>query len=78
MNPGVDNVPFKEMAKRNLQDLSMIETEIFGAKFSPTGAIILRQPKYWTVRNDGMISAYLRLEPGEGISNPFAQEGGGA
>jgi hypothetical protein len=78
MNPQVVKVPFREMAKRNLHDLSVIEKEVFGAKLSPNGAIIPQHPEYWTHGSDGMVSAYLRLEPGDGFTNPFAQGGGGA
>jgi hypothetical protein len=76
MNPQVDKVPFREIAKRNLDDLSVIEAEIFGSTFSADGHIIPKQPKYWTFRSDGMVSTFLRMEPGDGGSNPFAQPGG--
>jgi hypothetical protein len=73
MNPGVVKVPFRDMAKRNLRGLMTIETEIFAAQFAPDGSIILRQPKYWTSASNGKVRVFLRLEPGDGTTNPFGE-----
>jgi hypothetical protein len=76
MNPKVDSVPFRQLAKRNLHDLSVIEAEIFGSTFSPDGRINPKRPNYWTFRGDGMVSTFLRMGPEDGGSNPFVQRGG--
>ncbi len=61
MNPEVAKRDFKKFAKRNIQDLTKIETEIFGLYSAPNGEFIPKQPKYWEFRNDGKIAAYLRF-----------------
>jgi hypothetical protein len=65
MNPKVAEIisHFRDLAKRNIQDLAKIEKEIFGATFAPDGRLILKQPKYWDFNKDGKVSAYLRLSP---------------
>lgn len=63
MNPKVAEIDFKEFAKRNLQDLSTIEKEIFDVKVSANGGFIPQQPKYWNFSNDGKMAAYLRISP---------------
>ena len=45
MNPKVATIPFEALAKRNLQDLSVIEKEIFGVDVN-NGKLIPHQPKY--------------------------------
>jgi len=64
MNPNVAEIAqhFAHLAKRNLQDLAKIEKEIFGVDFAPDGRFILRQPKYWDIKDDGTAPVYLRLE----------------
>lgn len=61
MNPKVADVPFAELAKRNVEDLATIEREIFAygindGKLSPV------QPKYWNLQADGTVPVFLRLE----------------
>ncbi len=65
MNPEVAEIAthFRDLAKRNLQDLAKIEKEIFGSKFAPDGSLILQQPKYWNCNKDGKVPVYLRLAP---------------
>ena len=59
MNPKVATIPFEALAKRNLQDLSVIEKEIFGVDVN-NGKLIPHQPKYWDIQKDGTVPAFLR------------------
>jgi len=59
MNPKIATIPFETLAKRNLQDLSVIEKEIFGVDVN-NGKLIPHQPKYWDVQKDGTVPAFLR------------------
>jgi hypothetical protein len=60
MRPKVAKIPFKELAKRNIQYLAAIEREIFAFDFRTNTP---RNPKYWDAREDGKIGVFLRLEP---------------
>jgi hypothetical protein len=60
MNPKVATIPFDILAKRNLQDLAIIEKEIFGTDIK-NGMIIPHQPKYWDLQNNGTVQAFLRI-----------------
>ena len=62
MNPTVANVPFPELARRNVMDLCAIEREVFGADFSE-GRLVPRQPKYWDIQEDSTVPVFLRIEP---------------
>ncbi len=62
MNSKVAMVPFTILAKRNIDDLAIIEREIFAycvnnGKLSPV------QPRYWDVQPDGTVPVFLRLDP---------------
>ena len=61
MNPKIAEIPFQKLAQQNLKCLSIVEKEIFGHDYNK-GAMVLRQPKYWDINNDGTTSAFLRLE----------------
>lgn len=61
MNPKVASIPFQKLAKGNLQDLAIIEKEIFGVNFKD-GKLVPHHPQYWDVRNDGTAPVFLRLE----------------
>lgn len=61
MNPKVDSIPFQELAKSNLQNLAVIEKEIFGADFKD-GKLVPHQAQYWDIGNDGTAPVFLRLE----------------
>ena len=61
MNPQVASIPFQEIAKRNLQDLAVIEKEIFGADFK-NGMLVPHQPRYWDIQKGGTAPVFLRLE----------------
>lgn len=61
MNPKVADVPFTELAKRNVEDLATIEREIFAYRIND-GKLAPVQPKYWDLQPDGTVPAFLRLE----------------
>jgi hypothetical protein len=60
MNPMVTKIPFKDLAKRNLQDLAVVEKEIFGVD-AENLRLIPKQPKYWDIQKDGTVPVFLRL-----------------
>ncbi|KKK99133.1 hypothetical protein LCGC14_2635790 [marine sediment metagenome] len=57
----VEKIPFPTVAKSNIQALAVIEREVFAFKSGKNGGLIPTNPKYWDVRADGMISAFLRF-----------------
>ena len=59
VNPSVSNIPFRDLAKRNLKDLAAIEREIFAVSFND-GKLVPIQPLYWDLGIDGMTSVFLR------------------
>jgi hypothetical protein len=61
MNPTVAKIDFKQLAKQNLNRISIIEKEIFDFKIK-NGAISPTNPKYWDIKKDGTASVFLRLE----------------
>jgi hypothetical protein len=61
MNPNVAKIDFRELAKKNIQQLGLIEKELFAHEFRE-GRIVLKQPKYWDLQPDGTVSTNLRLE----------------
>lgn len=63
MNPSVttDLSTLKRMAKGNLDDLAIIESELF-AFHSTDGAVAVVHPQYWDPKADGKLPVYLRLE----------------
>jgi hypothetical protein len=60
MNPKVTNIPFKQLAKQNLQALAIVEREIFGVNIEG-GKLVPKQPLYWDVQKDGTVPVFLRL-----------------
>ncbi len=60
MNPKVGEINFQELAKRNLQDLAVIEKEIFAFQFV-NGALRPIQPLYWDINPDGTVPVFVRL-----------------
>jgi len=61
MNPKVADIPFPELAKRNIDDLATIEREIFAYRIN-NGKLSPVQPKYWDTQPDGKVPIFLRLE----------------
>lgn len=61
MNLKVADIPFPELAKRNIDDLATIEREIFAYHIN-NGKLSPVQPKYWDTQPDGKVPIFLRLE----------------
>jgi len=59
MNPKISSIPFKQLAKQNLQPLTEIEKEIFGVDIVE-GRLLPRLPLYWDAHNDGTVPVFLR------------------
>ncbi len=59
MNPPVARVPFRDLARRNLIDLAVIEREIFAVTFNE-GRIVPVRRLYWDLQADGTTSVFLR------------------
>jgi uncharacterized protein YutE (UPF0331/DUF86 family) len=62
MNPTVTHIPFGVLAKQNIQDIAIIEKNIFEVSFDNNGRLVPKQPKYWDVQKDGTVPVFLRLE----------------
>ncbi len=62
MNPKVGEIDFSTLAKRNIQDLALIEREIFACKFV-NGAWAPVNPKYWDIQPNGTAPVFLRCDP---------------
>ena len=61
MNPKISTVNFPEVAKQNMDDLAAIERELFAVTSGEdAGKIVLVQPRYWDLREDGTTSVFLR------------------
>jgi len=60
MNPKVATIPFKTLAQRNLQDLGVIERELFAWTVTEPGKMTPTQPKYWDTNPDGTATVFLR------------------
>ena len=61
MNPRVAQVPFRELARRNIADLAAIEREVFAFRVND-GKLAPVHAKYWDLQTDGSIPVFLRLE----------------
>ena len=59
MNPRVATIWFTDLAKENIQNLALIEHEIWATNFKD-GKLIPIQPKYWDIKPDGTMPIYLR------------------
>jgi len=62
MNPRIATVDFPALAKRNIQNLAVIERELFDFKMD-NGKIIPAKPQYWDPGEDGKVKVFLRLSP---------------
>jgi hypothetical protein len=60
LNPNVADIPFSDLARKNLQSLAIIERELFGGDIV-RGALSPHQPKYWDRNEDGTVPAYVRF-----------------
>ena len=59
MNPSVSKVPIKDIAKRNLEDICIIEKELFDCSIVDR-KLRLKQCKYWDISKEGVIEVLLR------------------
>jgi hypothetical protein len=62
MNPKAATISFPELAKRNIDDLTTIEREVFAYRVND-GRLSPVQPRYWDVQSDGTVPVFLRLHP---------------
>ncbi len=46
MNPSVDKIDFQDLAKKNIHNLAVVESEVFAVDVND-GKIILKHPEYW-------------------------------
>jgi hypothetical protein len=60
MNPKVAEIPFPQLAKRNIDDLAIIEREIF-AYTAVDGKFFPVQPKYWSLNPDGAVPVFFAV-----------------
>lgn len=59
LNPSISKAPVQAIAKRNIEDIASIETEIFEHSYLD-GKISPKQEKYWDVTPQGTILVNLR------------------
>jgi len=61
MNPKVSSIDFPVLARNNLKQLAIIESEIFGVDIVD-GKLNPHHPVFWDLNSDGTASVFLRLE----------------
>lgn len=62
LNPSISNVPVQAIAKRNIEDIAVIEKEIFAHTIGDQpGKLRPTQPKYWDVNADGTVQVSIRF-----------------
>jgi len=59
LNPSISKVPVQDIARRNIEDISAIEKEVFEHSYE-NGKINPKQGKYWDVTPQGTILVSLR------------------
>ncbi len=60
LNPSISNVPIQEIARRNIEDIAVIEKEIFEHTYA-NDKLFPKQKKYWDIKPDGTILVSLRF-----------------
>lgn len=60
LNPSISKVSVQEIAKRNIEDIGVVEKEIF-EHFFDRGKLIPKQPKYWDVDANGTVAVSIRF-----------------
>lgn len=60
LNPSISKVPVQDIAKRNIEDIAVIEKEIFEHTYED-GKINPKQEKYWDIKADGTMLVNLRF-----------------
>ena len=59
MNKEIADIWFPDLAKKNIQNLAVIEHEIWATSFK-NGELIPIHPKYWDINPDGTMPIHLR------------------
>ena len=59
MNQPVADIWFPDLAKKNIQNLAVIEHEIWATSFKDEELIPIH-PKYWDINPDGTMPIHLR------------------
>ncbi|MBE0621982.1 MAG: hypothetical protein IH605_15420 [Burkholderiales bacterium] len=60
LNPSISNVPVQDIARRNIEDVTLVEKEIFEHSYE-NGKLFPKQRKYWDIRPDGTMLVNLRF-----------------
>ena len=61
MNPTIANLDVYQIAEQNIQDIRVMEDEVFGFDFADGGAIIPKVPKYWDFTSEGDVKAFVNF-----------------
>lgn len=61
LNPSISRVPIQGIAKRNIEDLAVVEKEIFEHTIDDERRLVPRQPKYWDVNGNGTVEVLIRF-----------------
>lgn len=61
MNQSVAEIPFENLAKANMERLTLIEKEIFAVERMDGGRIRPIHQQYWDANADGTVNAFLRI-----------------
>ena len=65
----ISTVKFPEVAKQNMADLATIERELFAVTVgAEAGKIVLVQPRYWDLQEDGTTTSVFLRNPWVGPS----------
>ncbi len=59
MNPPVAHIDFPPLAKQNIQNLAIVEKEVFAADIN-NGMLVPKYPQYWDIQPGGNTPIYLR------------------
>ena len=69
MSQKISKVNFPKVAKQNMADLAAIERELFALTFGEdAGKIVLVQPRYWDLQEDGTTTSVFLRNPWVGPS----------
>lgn len=62
MNRNIVKIRFAALAKKNIDDLAIIESEMFAVENTERGIRLLK-PLYWDLKADGTVDSFLRYAP---------------
>ena len=60
MNPKVDQIDFPQLAKKNIQNLAVVEREVFHVDINE-GKLIPKHPEYWDISLDGTVPHLFKI-----------------